>query len=437
MACLALVLDHARDLAGERRRVEAEDLDRLAGPRLLDLLAAVVEEAADAAVGVCRRRSRRRRGACRAGRASSPPCRGRRRGATRRSGRTPPPSGWRAGRARRRPRAAPSRAGRRDSVFCFADTSENCVVPPHSSGCSPSVASSLLTRSVFASGRSILLIATTIGTSAARACEIDSFVCGMTPSSAATTRTARSVTLAPRARMAVNASWPGGVEERDLPAVVVDLVGADVLRDPAGFRGGDRRLADRVQERRLAVVDVAHDRDDRRPGGERLLGVVEDLRSLVLLAQVLDRHLALELRGDQLDLVVGQRLRRRSHLAEAHEDLDDLLHRDAERLREVADGDARLDEGGPGRRRGRLVALRLARDAVARPARVGTRAAGTGVDHDAALAAPGTVAAGANRSVRTFSHCSKCKGLSGPDRRGRWFGACGRRRVVPPPARSS
>jgi hypothetical protein len=39
-----------------------------------------------------------------------------------------------------------------------------------------------------------------------RACEIDSRVWGMTPSSAATTSTAMSVTLAPRARMAVKAS---------------------------------------------------------------------------------------------------------------------------------------------------------------------------------------------------------------------------------------
>ena len=73
----------------------------------------------------------------------------------------------------------------------------------------PSVASSLSTRSGLASGRSILLTATTIGTPAARAWEIDSFVCGITPSSAATTRTAMSVTFAPRARMAVKASWPG------------------------------------------------------------------------------------------------------------------------------------------------------------------------------------------------------------------------------------
>jgi hypothetical protein len=34
-------------------------------------------------------------------------------------------------------------------------------------------------------------------------------VCGITPSSAATTRTTMSVASAPRARMAVNASWPG------------------------------------------------------------------------------------------------------------------------------------------------------------------------------------------------------------------------------------
>jgi hypothetical protein len=53
------------------------------------------------------------------------------------------------------------------------------------------------------------LIATTIGTPALRACEIASTVCGITESSAATTSTTMSVTCAPRARMAVNASCPG------------------------------------------------------------------------------------------------------------------------------------------------------------------------------------------------------------------------------------
>ena len=65
------------------------------------------------------------------------------------------------------------------------------------------------TRSGLASGRSHLLIATTTGTPAARAWRIASTVWGITPSFAATTRMTISVVLAPRARMAVNASWPG------------------------------------------------------------------------------------------------------------------------------------------------------------------------------------------------------------------------------------
>ena len=83
------------------------------------------------------------------------------------------------------------------------------VSPPQSSGIRPRSASSFLTRSGLALGLSILLIATTIGTLAARAWSIASTVCGMTPSSAATTSTTMSVTLAPRARIMVNASWPG------------------------------------------------------------------------------------------------------------------------------------------------------------------------------------------------------------------------------------
>ena len=66
-----------------------------------------------------------------------------------------------------------------------------------------------MTRCGLASGLSILLMATMIGALAALAWRIASIVCGMTPSSAATTRTTMSVTLAPRARIAVKAAWPG------------------------------------------------------------------------------------------------------------------------------------------------------------------------------------------------------------------------------------
>ena len=90
-----------------------------------------------------------------------------------------------------------------------AETLTNIVSPPHSSGITFCLPRSLRTRSGSASCLSILLTATTIGTLAARACWIASTVCGMTPSSAATTSTTMSVTCAPRARIAVKAAWPG------------------------------------------------------------------------------------------------------------------------------------------------------------------------------------------------------------------------------------
>ena len=91
----------------------------------------------------------------------------------------------------------------------LAETSTNIVSPPHSSGWRPSCVISWRTRSGWEPSLSILLTATRIGTSAALAWSTASRVCGFTPSSAATTITAMSVDWAPRARMAVNASWPG------------------------------------------------------------------------------------------------------------------------------------------------------------------------------------------------------------------------------------
>jgi len=91
----------------------------------------------------------------------------------------------------------------------FAEISTDTYLPPNCSTTTPCPASSVLMRFGSAVGRSTLLIATTIGTFAAFAWSMASIVCGMTRSSAATTSTTMSVTCAPRARMAVNASWPG------------------------------------------------------------------------------------------------------------------------------------------------------------------------------------------------------------------------------------
>ena len=209
VAGLTVVLDDAAELAGGRRLVEAEDLDRVAGLRVVLLLALVVVERAHLAPGVS--------GDDSVADAERP--------ALDEHGRDGPASDVQP-RLDDRPGGVGLRVRRElelgvgdeqhlleqlveVGLLARRDVGRSGSSPPHSSGWSPSVVRSPSTRSVFASGRSTLFTATTIGTCAARACAIDSRVCGMTPSSAATTSTAMSVTFAPRARMAVNASWPG------------------------------------------------------------------------------------------------------------------------------------------------------------------------------------------------------------------------------------
>ncbi len=136
----------------------------------------------------------------------------------------------------------------------------------------------------------------------------------------------------------------GRVEERDHLAVVLDLIRADVLRDAAGLSGRDFGLANRVEQTRLAVIDVAHHRDHRRPRLE-IGRVVDDLlldRGL-LVGGVHDLDRPLEVIGQDGHCLVGQRLGDRRHLAVAHHRLDDLAGGDAEQLRDVLDAGARRD----------------------------------------------------------------------------------------------
>ncbi len=94
------------------------------------------------------------------------------------------------------------------------------------------------------------------------------------------------------------------VEERHELVVVMHLVGADVLRDAAGLARDDLGRADRVQQRRLAVVDVAHDRDHGRTVGEVLGGVLVDGLGVDLVRGVDDLDLLAELLGENLHGVV-------------------------------------------------------------------------------------------------------------------------------------
>ena len=137
----------------------------------------------------------------------------------------------------------------------------------------------------------------------------------------------------------------GGVEEGDRLFVVVDLVGADVLGDAAGLARRHLGLADRVQQRGLAVVDVAHDRHHRRPVLEARLGVVVFGRLGLFLGGGDDLDLAVVLVGDRLDRLVGEGLGEGRHLPHRHQLLDHLGAAQAEQLGDLADRRARLDLG--------------------------------------------------------------------------------------------
>jgi hypothetical protein len=102
-----------------------------------------------------------------------------------------------------------------------------------------------------------------------------SIVWGITPSSAATTSTTMSVTLAPRMRMAEKAAWPGVSRKVTAwPPSRPHLVGADVLGDAAVLAGHHVGGAQRVEQAGLAVVDVAHDGDHRRPRQQVIVHVL-------------------------------------------------------------------------------------------------------------------------------------------------------------------
>src|SRR5437879_13509316 len=52
------------------------------------------------------------------------------------------------------------------------------------------------------------------------------------------------------------------VDEGECRAVVIYGVGADVLGDATGFTSCNTRLANRIQERRFAMINMSHECDD-------------------------------------------------------------------------------------------------------------------------------------------------------------------------------
>jgi hypothetical protein len=113
----------------------------------------------------------------------------------------------------------------------------------------------------------------------------------------------------------------------------------------AGFARHDLGLANRVEQRGLAVVDVAHHGDDRRTLLEILRGVLELGLGDVLLGGRNDLDLAVERVGEHLDRLVGERLGERRHLPTLHQLLDQLRASQVERLGDLLHRRTGIDLG--------------------------------------------------------------------------------------------
>ena len=145
----------------------------------------------------------------------------------------------------------------------------------------------------------------------------------------------------------------GGIEERDLLARNLHLIGADLLGDAAGFAGRDVLFADPVHERRLAVVDVTEEGDDRRSRFERLGGILRNeivgidrlenglCRGLV--AGVLDSDLEAVLLRDLGGDVRFDALVDGSENLQTHQIGDQTVGLDVELRREILDDDRAAD----------------------------------------------------------------------------------------------
>ena len=129
------------------------------------------------------------------------------------------------------------------------------------------------------------------------------------------------------------------VEEGNLAAgAELHPVGADMLGDAAGLVAGDIGLAQRVEKRRLAVIDVAHDGDHRRPGLEALLGVGRALEADLDIGFADTFDVMAEFGDQKLRRVAVYGLVDRRHHVHLHQCLDHLGAALGHAVRQFLDG---------------------------------------------------------------------------------------------------
>ena len=167
-----------------------------------------------------------------------------------------------------------------------------------------------------------------------------------------------------------------GIEEDDLAArsrraflAEAHFVSADVLRDAARLACRHVGFADGVEQRGLAVIHVAHDRDHRRAGNLQLasvLGFQNFFDGLVgdLLFVADHRGAGAELGGDILHHLCVQRLVDSDKDATHEQDGDQILGANFELFSKILDADALRDRDFAGN--GQRVRAEICRSAKTR-----------------------------------------------------------------------
>ncbi len=132
----------------------------------------------------------------------------------------------------------------------------------------------------------------------------------------------------------------GRVDEGDLGAGGRgDLIGADVLGDAAGFARRHIGRADGVEQRGLAVIDMAHNGDHRRarPRLSRIVGDVEQAFFDVGFRHA--AHAVAHFLGDQLGGIGVDHVVDGRHLALLHQQPDDVDRAFGHAVGEIGNGD--------------------------------------------------------------------------------------------------
>ena len=121
------------------------------------------------------------------------------------------------------------------------------------------------------------------------------------------------------------------------------LISADVLRDAAGLRGRYVGRADGVEQRSLAVIDVAHDGDDRR-ARQQVRWIVRRVEHAFFDVGFGDAaHGVAEFLGDELGGVGVDRIGDLRHVPLLHQDADHVDRALGHAVGQLLDGDRLRD----------------------------------------------------------------------------------------------